>query len=165
MNFFRTCVVSIALTYGSTLPLAAQVVPIETASGYEIARIVSADVCFAVGDFKSENGHDMVISYYRARTGQRWQVAGYLSAEDHPEESDTVSIVIDGKKSLTRVVEIREGDFIVPFESLEELEAFERDVENGTMLTFELEQDSFNIELESYRSAIGATIACVDAIE
>ncbi|MDG2339972.1 MAG: hypothetical protein P8L32_02080, partial [Paracoccaceae bacterium] len=133
--------------------------------GYEIARIVSSDVCFAVADFGSQQGHDMVISYYRAKTGQRWQVAGYLSGFDHPSASDTLSIVIDEISSLTREVEIRDGDFIVPFESLEELEAFEHNVESGTTLTFELEQDSFSIDLEAYRAAIDATKTCVNEIQ
>ncbi len=165
MHFLKTSLISTTIIIGSVLPSTAQVVPIESVAGYEIARIVSADVCFAVGDFKSEQGKDMVISYYRAKTGQRWQVAGYLSALDHPAASDTLSIVIDEASTLTRNVEIRDGDFIVPFETLEELEAFERGVESGTTLTLDLEQDSFKIDLEIYRSAIDATIACVDEIK
>lgn len=157
------------LFIGAILPITglawAQVVPVETVAGYKIARVESADVCFAVINLKSEKNYDIAFSYYRSKTGQRWQVGGYLSSLDHPKPADRLSITFDGDIKLTRDVEFRDGDFIVPFEALAELQAFEKDVENGKMLVFGFEQDSFKIPLQAYRQAIKSVISCTAAIQ
>ena len=164
-KFFNSGLLAIVFTSAFLQSSSAQVVPMEDVAGYKIARIVSADVCFAVADLQSAQNHDIVFSYYRAKSGQRWQVGGYLSAQDHPATSDTVTISIDGDLKLTRNVQFKDGDFIVPFESLVELENYERDIEIGAILTFGLEKDSFDIELVKFRAAIEATQVCVDEIE
>ena len=143
----------------------AQVVPIETVAGYKIARIESANVCFAVVNIRSRKNYDMAFSYYRSKTGQRWQVGGYLSALDHSDPKDRLTISFDGDQKLSRDVEFRDGDFIVPFEALAELQAFERDVEKGKTLVFGFKQDSLEIPLPAYRQAIKSVISCAAAIE
>jgi len=165
MNFAKTVLFANLLAIGSLSSASAQVVPIETVAGYEIARVVSADVCFAVTDLKSAQNLDMVFSYYRAKSGHRWQVGGYLSSLDHPKATDTLTITFDGDLKIKREVEFRDGDFILPFEALQELLAYEQDVEQGTTLVFGLNKDNFEINLENFRAAILATLNCVEKIE
>lgn len=164
-KFFNFGLIAIFFTSAFWQTSSAQVVPMDDVAGYKIARIISADVCFAVANLRSAQNHDIVFSYYRAKSGQRWQVGGYLSALDHPATSDTVTIAIDRDPKLTRDVVFKDGDFIVPFESLLELQTYERDIEGGAILTFSLENDSFEIELLKFRAAIEATQTCVDEIE
>lgn len=145
-----------------TAPAMADVIPFETVAGYKIAHVTSADVCFAVSNLKSEKGLDMAYSYYRKKSGQRWQVAGYLSALDHPATTDELTIDFDGDDKLTRTVEFRDGDFMVPFEALAELQAFEADVEAGEILTYELTDDAFSLPLSNLRAAIDGVIRCLE---
>lgn len=142
-------------------PAVSQVVPIETVAGYKIARVESSGVCFAVTNLRSTQNADIAFSYYQAKTGQRWQVGGYLSALIHPEPDDVLTITFDDDLKLTRPIEFRDGDFMVPFEALAELEAFEQDVENSDTLIFGLKEDSIELDLKKYRKAIAAVIECV----
>jgi hypothetical protein len=164
MNFVKKTLFALVFVASFGHSTSAQVVPIETVDGYKIARIVSADICFAVTDLRSAQNYDMVFSYYHAKSGQRWQVGGYLSSLDHPEATDTLIITIDGDLKLTRDIELSDGDFMVPFESLQELQAFERNIETASTLEFGLNKDSFEIDLEKYRVAIQATLDCVGDI-
>ncbi|EBA04567.1 hypothetical protein RB2150_10796 [Rhodobacteraceae bacterium HTCC2150] len=165
MKFSKTALVAAALTFGSSFAATAQVVPSGSVAGFEIARIVSADVCFAVTNFSSANGKDMVFSYYRAKSEQRWQVGGYLKPEDHTASTDTLAIVFDGEVMLSRDIELTDGDFILPFENVQELLAYEQKVENGTTLTFNLSDDSFEVDLAKFRDAIDATLSCIAEIK
>ncbi|MFT4715033.1 MAG: hypothetical protein ACI8YI_000987 [Paracoccaceae bacterium] len=165
MNFTKTFLFANLVAISSVPSASAQVVPIETVAGYEIARVVSADVCFAVTDLKSTQNFDMVFSYYRAKSGHRWQVGGYLSPLDHPEASDILTVTFDGDLKIKRAVEFRDGDFILPFEALQELMAYELDVEQGTTLVLGLNEDSLEINLKNFRAAILATLNCVEKIE
>ena len=142
-------------------PAVSQVVPIETVAGYKIARVESSEVCFAVTNLRSTQNANIAFSYYHAKTGQRWQVGGYISSLIHPEPDDVLTITFDDDLKLTRPIEFSDGDFMVPFQALAELEAFERDVENSDMLIFGLKEDSIEIDLRKYRKAIAAVIKCV----
>lgn len=159
--FHLNTILAISICFVFSTPAVSQVVPIKTVAGYKIARIESSGVCFAVTNLRSTQNEDIAFSYYRAKTGQRWQVGGYLSPLIHPKPDDVLTITFDDDLKLTRAIEFRDGDFMVPFEALAELEAFEQDVENSDKLIFGLKEDSIEIDLKKYRKAIAAVIKCV----
>ena len=160
-NFHLKAMLTTLACFVFSTPAVSQVVPIETVAGYKIARVESSGVCFAVTNLRSTQNEDIAFSYYQAKTGQRWQVGGYLSPLIHPEPDDVLTITFDDDLKLTRPIEFRDGDFMVPFEALAELEAFEHDVENSDTLIFGLNEDSIELDLRKYRKAITAVIKCV----
>ena len=148
------------------LPAFAQIVPFADVAGYKIARIQSQRICFAAIELDSAGGHPMVFTYYKNATGQRWNVAGYVSADVLEEASTNVEVSVDGDVTLARETEVRDGDFMLPFEALSEIQAHEAKIKTGEAMKISINQgsDQLLIALKDHRAALGAIQACLGAL-
>lgn len=148
-----------------TTPATAQVSPYAEVAGYNIARVESSAVCFAAVQLPSENGDDMLYTYYQAQAGQRWHVAGYVEDGVLTMPAVSVSVSIDGVETLLRDTETRDGDFMLPFEALAEIQGHEKLVETGDAMVIALgDTDSLTVPLGDYRAALGAVQTCLNQI-
>ncbi|MGI9389438.1 MAG: hypothetical protein ACR2O1_05205 [Boseongicola sp.] len=153
-----------AITLG--LPAAAQIVPFGDIAGYKIARIQSKGICFAALEIRSTGDQAMVYTYYQTVTGQRWHVAGFGSSEELRNGEVALEVAIDGQVTLARSTEARDGDFMLPFEALNEITEHEALVETGDQLTISINEgsDQLEIGLADHRAALGAIQACLSAL-
>lgn len=147
-------------------PSNAQIVPYAEIAGYQIARIESQNVCFAATEISSDAGHLMVYSYYQSKTGQRWHVAGYALENQLSGNRVAMRVTIDGTVTLERETETREGDFMLPFETLPEIEGHEALVKTGETLNITLngDADALSLPLSDYRAALGAIATCLNSL-
>ena len=146
-------------------PASAQFTTKDEVAGYEVAHVEETNVCFIAKQFASEAGRPMIYSFYRTNQGQRWHVAGYelVKVLEGPQVSLRVSI--DGTETLARVTETRDGDFMLPFERLEEIEAHEALVESGAHMEIQVGNiDTLIVPLGDFRQALSALDACLAAI-
>ena len=152
-----------ALTHGA--PAHAQIVQVGKAAGYQIASVPEQGVCFAALETVSEAGKPMVYSYYQTGAGQRWHVAGYTYASDLPDGDVTVTVQIDDTTTLSRATETRDGDFMLPFAALDEIEAHENLVPEGEAMTLTVnDDDRLVIPLNNYRVAYDAIQSCLTSL-
>ena len=147
-------------------PASAQIVLFADIAGYKIARIESQNVCFAATELGSEAGHRMVYSYYQTKTGQRWHVAGYALENQLQGDRVAVRVSIGDTVTLERETEARDGDFMLPFEALPEIEAHEALIRTGDTMVIAIDGDSdaLSLPLGDYRAALGAIAACLNAL-
>ena len=100
----------------------------------------------------------------QTRAGQRWHVAGYGSNERLADGEAEVEVTIDGQVTLTRVTEARDGDFMLPFAALEEIEGHEARVRVGNIMRIAINGDHLDVPLENYRAALAALTTCLNAL-
>ena len=154
--------VLVAAIAALTGPAVAQVAPFAEVAGYDIAAIPENGVCFGVVELASEAGATMIYSYYQTVAGQRWHVASYADVD--LSESDTIAIrvSIDGTETLARDTETRDGDFMLPFEALPEIQAHETLSLTGTSMVIEIgKTDSLTVPLKDFRDAQGSIESCL----
>lgn len=147
-------------------PVHAQIIPFGDIAGYKVARVQSQGVCFAAIELNSATGHPMVYTYYQRATGQRWNVAGYKSGDILTDASAEIEVSVDDDVTLAREAEVRNGDFMLPFEALVEIEAHEARIHTGEQMTISINDgfDHLVIGLEEHRAALGAIQACLNAL-
>lgn len=146
-----------------TAPAFAQVSPFAEVAGYDIAAIPENGVCFAVVQLQSEAGETMIYSYYQTVAGQRWHVASYANVDLSEDGTVAIRVSIDGAETLARDTETRDGDFMLPFEALPEIQAHETLTETGTAMVIEIgKTDSLTVPLGDFRSALGSTQSCLE---
>ncbi|NNE81885.1 MAG: hypothetical protein HKN18_16575 [Silicimonas sp.] len=147
-------------------PTSAQIVPYKDIAGYKVARVESQNVCFAAAEFGSDEGHQMLYSYYQTSSGQRWHVAGYASEARLAGDEVAVRVTIDGTVTLERATETRQGDFMLPFEALPEIQAHEALVQTGETMEISVNDgdDTLRVPLSDYRAALGAIAACLNSL-
>ena len=135
-------------------------------SGYTVARVQSQGICFAAIEQDSATGHPMVYTYYQTATGQRWNVAGYKSGEVLTDLSAAIEVSIDGDVTLDREAEVRNGDFMLPFEALPEIQVHEAKILSGDEMIISINKgsDQLVIGLDEHRAALGAIQACLSAL-
>ena len=161
----HTALIFATLVLTNAGPAHAQVVPVGEAAGYQIASVPSQGVCFAALQTVSEAGKPMVYSYYQTGVGQRWHVAGYIFASELPDGDVTVTVQIDETTTLSRATETRDGDFMLPFAALDEIEAHENLVPEGEAMTLTVnDDDRLVIPLDDYRAAYVAIQSCLTSL-
>ena len=158
------CGLVVAIAFAT--PAQAQIVPFADISGYTVARVQSQGICFAAVELKSAVGHPMVYTYYQTATGQRWNVAGYQSGEVLADSNAEIVVSIDDDITLARDTEVRNGDFMFPFEALQEIEAHEARIQTGENMRISINEgsDQLVIGLDGHRAALGAIQACLSAL-
>ncbi len=153
------------MTAFTAAPVAAQFTPYTEVAGYSVVNIQDTVVCFAATQLTSKANKVMVYTYYQSKVGQRWHVAGYEDTTALEPGQVAVTVSIDGTQALARDTEAREGDFMLPFANLEEIEGFEAMIPEGK--TFEIELgngDSLDIPLDNYRAALHAITNCLSTL-
>lgn len=149
---------------GMGTPAFAQVTPFAEVSGYNIAQVEDSAVCFAAIQLPSENGDEMLYTYYQAQAGQRWHVAGYVESV-FSVESVVVNLSVDGVETLSRETETRDGDFMFPFETLDEIQTHETLVKSGDTMVIKVgDTDSLAVPLWDYRAALAAVQSCLKQV-
>jgi len=158
--------VLLAATSVFGLPAYAQIVPFADIAGYTVARVQSQGICFAAVELNSVGGHSMVYTYYQTATGQRWNVAGYKSDDILTDAVTEIEVSIDDDVTLLRDTETRNGDFMLPFESLEEIQAHEAKIRTGETMHISINDgsDQLAVGLVDHRAALGAIQACLSAL-
>lgn len=147
-------------------PAHAQIVPFAEIAGYTVARVQSQGICFAAVELNSIGGHPMVYTYYQTAAGQRWNVAGYKSGDILPDERAEIEVSVDDEVTLARDTEVRNGDFMLPFEALEEIQAHEAKIRSGQTMNISINEgsDQLVIGLADHRAALGAIQTCLSAL-
>ena len=150
---------------GAAVPAAAQFTPYTEVAGYTVAQIDASGVCFAATQLTSQANRDMVYTYYQAQAGQRWHVAGYQDASALESATVAVTVSVDGTQALSRETETREGDFMLPFEALAEIEGLEALIPDGNTLEIAVgDADVLRVPLDDYCAALGAITACLSTL-
>ncbi|MDA8586372.1 hypothetical protein N9L47_08900 [Rhodobacteraceae bacterium] len=140
--------------------------PYSEIAGYSIAQVENSGVCFAAAKLTSDNGDDMLYTYYQAQAGQRWHVAGYVEAGVLQASNVGVDVSIDGTQTLMRETETRDGDFMLPFEALAEIRDHEKLVKTGETMVIGIGgSDRLRVPLGDYRAALGGVLACLIQIQ
>ena len=143
-------------------PVAAQIVPVAEVGPYRIMQVEDNDVCFAAIELLSAGQKPMIYSHYATTQGQRWSVAGFASEMEIEDGMRTITVTIDGTETISRETETRGGDFLLPFEALDEIEAHEAMVETGLTMTIAVgDYDSVDVGLNDLRLALAATADCL----
>lgn len=153
----------IAAMLAAANPAVAQVSAHSVVEGYEIASIDEKGVCFAVKFGESAKGTPIVYSYYFTVSGQTWQVAGFPDAGALPSDTATLDIAVDGTSVLARAAPVQNGDFMFPFEKLDEVLAYEAAIEQGETLSVHIAEanDRIDINLADLRAALAAVGDCL----
>ena len=139
-----------------------QIVPVAEVGPYRIMQVEDNEVCFAAIELLSANQKPMIYSYYETTQGQRWNVAGFASEMEIEDGQRTITVTIDGTDTISRETETRGGDFLLPFEALEEIEAHEALVQTGLTMTIAVDDyDTVDIGLNDLRLALSATTDCL----
>ena len=147
-----------------TGPAFAQVAPFDEVAGYDIAAIPDNGVCFGVVQLQSEAGATMIYSYYQTVAGQRWHVASYANVDLSDSETVAIRVAIDGTETLVRDAETRDGDFMLPFQALDEIQAHEQLTLTGTSMVIGIgDADSLTVPLEDFRAALSVIQSCIEA--
>ncbi len=122
-------------------------------------------VCLASIRSKSTAGQDFIYTYFQTNAGQRWHTIGYVESTALLSGTASLRVSVDGEEALDRATETREGDFMLPFETLDEITAFENMIPEGIYMTVEVAEnnDTIPIELGRYRDALVAIDACLGA--
>lgn len=144
---------------------AQQIEPFSDASGYSVARVMGQPVCFASLRSESASGQEFIYSYFQTNVGQRWHTIGYVEPTSLLTGTATLRVSVDAELALDRATETRDGDFMLPFQALEEITALEAMVPEGVYMTIEVAEnnDTIAIELARYRDALVAIDACLGA--
>ena len=147
-------------------PAVAQIMPVADVAGYQVARIGSQNVCFAVTELESEGGAGVIYGYYTNKTGQRWHTLSFSTEGDVLNGPLPVTVTIDGDVTLERDTVAQNGDFMLPFEVRAEIEGHEAMVAEGDEMVVSIRggEDALRVDLDDYRAALGAIDTCLSAI-
>lgn len=162
-TFFGIVCSLFSLTATTTL---AQLVPYANADDYKIARVDGQQVCVMTIETDSVAAKPMIYSFYATPFGQRWHVIGYAAADDLGAETVDVTVSVDDQVTLARSTQAQDGDFMLPFENLSEIEGHEDALAEGDNLTIAIAetQDSLTLGLDIHRFALRRMQDCLDAI-
>lgn len=160
MKAFRSLTLFAALMAGA--PLAAQIIPVTEVGAYQIMKEDNQQVCFAATELLSAEKKPMIYTYYASTQGQRWNVAGYASAFELESGEITITVSVDGTETISRETVTRDADFLLPFETLEELEAHEALIKDGKVMLITVgDVDSVEVPLDEHRVALDAMAECL----
>ena len=161
MKAFRSLALLFALL-APAAPLGAQIIPVTETSDYQIMKEDSQQVCFAATELLSAQKKPMIFTHYASTQGQRWSVAGYASAMELASGMINISVAVDGTETISRETVTRDGDFLLPFETLEELEAHEALISAGTAMSITIgDVDTVDVALDAFRVALEAMANCL----
>lgn len=165
-TMFKSAGIAALFTLGMGFPLAAQVVPQGEVAGFKIAKLVENRMCTAAWEGKSRKGHPVLYTYYGTAIGQRWHVAGFATPENLGLDAVTVGLGFDGTEQFARETEVRDGDFMFPFATLEEVETFEAAIPDAETLNVDLAEagDGIDIPVADFRAALGAIRVCLTSL-
>ncbi len=140
---------------------------VETVGDYQIMRVAASKVCFAVYNGKSADGSDVTYATYKTKSGDRWQVVGYVDDTKVTAPDDLLTIRFDGKLSNARTIGISRGDFALPFTEDKELADFDAGVATAEQVTFHLKNlnDTIAIDLPALRTAKSSVETCLEGIK
>lgn len=146
-------------------PARAQIVPFADVAGYKVAKLPTQHLCFAAVELRSAADHPMIYSYFQTLAGQRWHVASYGSSAELSDGAVEVEVSIDGQVTLARTTEARDGDFMLPFEAVAEIEGHEALIPTGETMRISVNgEDHLLVDLQDHRAALGAIQACLNAL-
>ena len=132
-------------------------------AGYTVASSQELGFCFATTRALSEARETMVYSFYKTNDGRRWHVAGYGLEDRLSDPFVEVRVTIDDSETLgARETQTSDGDFMLPFQTLDEITAHEAAVASGETLTIFIgDRDSLSLPLADYRAALDAIDTCL----
>ena len=77
-------------------------------------------------------------------------------------QSVSLNVSIDGTETLVRETETRDGDFMLPFEALEEIRGHEDLAKTGEAMVIAFNGvDSLSVPLEDFREALASVQDCL----
>ena len=160
----------LAATFSALLatPLLAQAVElVDTVGDYQIVKVESSKVCYAAYNGKSLKDKKVTFATYKMKSGDRWQVAGYVDYEALTKKGDLLSISFDKEHVLSRGVEFSKGKFALPFTEDADLENYTKLIETKKTLELTLRylDDSIVISLPELAEAKVAIEKCLDGIK
>lgn len=139
---------------------------VEMVGEYQIVKVVSSSVCFAVYNGKSTKDKDVTFASYKTTSGERWQVAGYVNPENVSSKGDLLSISFDNVDLLSRSIEFSRGKFALPFFEDNDLKNYTQLVQSKKTLKLSLKNldDSIVIDLSELGKARNAMDKCLAEI-
>lgn len=168
LSRFTSLIVSTSLAALTlTIPLTTHALElVEKVENFQIARVISSKVCFAVLNTTSTKGAEVSFATYKTKSGDRWQVAGFVKDEAITIKGDLLSIRFDDEHLMARGIEFSKGDFALPFTEKSDLEAFDSHIaEKNTMeLQLKMLDDGITVPLPELRKAKEAINNCLKAI-
>lgn len=163
-HFTPSLFLSLIATAAFLSPLSVHAVElVEKIDKFQIARVASSKVCFAVLNTQSTKGAEVTFATYKTTEGDRWQVAGFVKDKDITIKGDLLSIRFDDEHLMARGVEFSKGDFALPFTEKNELEAFDTNIAEKASMELRLKRldDGIVVPLEPLREAKEAIDRCL----
>jgi len=145
-------------------PFMAQAVElVETVGDYQIVKVESSKVCFAAFNGKSLKDKKITFATYKTKSGDRWQVAGFVDHDKLTTKGDLLSISFDKTHLFSRGVEFSKGKFALPFTEDADLENYTKlvDTKKTLELTMRGLDDSIVITLPELNAARAAMDKCL----
>lgn len=144
----------------------AQMLPFGNVGDYRIATVEGQQVCVMTLETLSAANKPMVYSFYATPFGQRWHVVGFADPSDLPSATVGVTVTVDGATTLQRNTQTSDGDFMLPFETLAEIEGHENAIADGETLEIAMAEasDQVTLQLATHRIALKRMQDCLDAL-
>ena len=149
----------------------AQITPFAESNSYEIAKVASKGFCFAAAQMRSESDNPMLYTFYKTVAGQRWHVLGFEKTGIINDGELGLKVGIDGVETLKNSTETRDGDFMLPFRTVDEIRSHEKLLDEGRLMRVDISSpigepiDTVTVQLENYRAALAIMNDCVQSFE
>jgi hypothetical protein len=165
----RSFILTSLFALGLTVPASAQdqtMVIFETMGETQVTKVAASKVCFATINTVSKNGAPSFFATYQLKDGDRWQVTGHAGVKVQ-QADDILTIRFDGEGFVVRELQRVNNTFPLPFTEDTDLADFDKLVEVGTEVSFDLLRlkDSIVVDLEALRTAKASIARCLETIK
>jgi hypothetical protein len=138
----------------------------ETIGETQVTKVAASKVCFATINTTSKGGTPSFFATYKLKDGDRWQVAGHAGVKV-AQADDILTIRFDGEGFVVRELQRVNNTFPLPFTEDTDLAEFDKLVEAGKEVSFDLLRlkDSIVVDLEALRAAKASVERCLETIK
>lgn len=140
---------------------------VEIVGDYQIVKVASSKVCFATYNGKSTKDKNVTFATYKTKSGDRWQVAGYVDHQSLTAKGDLLSLSFDNEHLFSRGVEFSKGKFALPFTEDVDLKNYTDLVASKKTLELKMRNldDTIVITLPELNKAKQAMDKCLDGFK
>lgn len=165
----RNIILTSLFALGLTVPAIAQdqtMEIFETMGETQVTKVAGSKVCFATINTVSANGAPSFFATYQLKDGDRWQVTGHSGVKVQ-QADDILTIRFDGEGFIVRELQRVNNTFPLPFTEDTDLADFDKLVEAGTEVSFDLLRlkDKIIVDLDALRTAKASIARCLATIE